>query len=51
MPDLGQYAVNVLGAYGFALLLLVVLTWGSIARARTIKAQLKELEARQKKNG
>ncbi|MFT4717046.1 MAG: heme exporter protein D [Paracoccaceae bacterium] len=51
MPDLGQYASNVLGAYGVAILLLIALVGGSVMQARRTKAQLRELEARQKKHG
>jgi heme exporter protein D len=51
MPDLGQYAVNVLGAYIAGLVLLIGLTVLSIARARKVKAQLRQLESERKKNG
>jgi heme exporter protein D len=51
MPDLGQYASNVLGAYAVAILLLVALVGISVARARKTKTQLLDIEARQKKNG
>lgn len=51
MPDLGQYAVNVLGAYAAGLLLLIGLTVLSVARARKIKSQLRDLETERKKNG
>jgi heme exporter protein D len=51
MPDLGQYAVNVLGAYAAGLVLLVGLVVLSVARARKVKGQLRQLEAERKKNG
>ncbi len=51
MPDLGQYAANVLGAYAVAIALLLGLTGLSIRRARKIKSQLRTLENERKKNG
>jgi heme exporter protein D len=51
MPDLGQYAANVLGAYAAGLVLLVGLTIASIARGRKIKSQLRDLESERKNNG
>ena len=47
MPDLGQYAVEVLSAYGVSLLLLVAIIWQSWRRSVKVKAALEEVE----KNG
>ena len=47
MPDLGQYAVEVLSAYGVSLLLLVAIIWQSWRRSAKVKAALEEVE----KNG
>lgn len=46
MPDLGKYAVEVLSAYGAALALLLLLVLVSLRRARRVKADLAEVEAR-----
>lgn len=44
MPDLGKYATEILSAYGISILILGVLVWASIARARRSKARLEEVE-------
>lgn len=44
MPDLGDYAVNVLSAYAVSLGLLVALVWISVARARRVRRELEEVE-------
>ena len=46
MPDLGKYAGAVLGAYGISLALLLALVAVSLWRARRVRAQLAEVEAR-----
>ena len=46
MPDLGKYAVEVLSAYGVSLALLLGLVWVSVARARKVRAELKDIEER-----
>lgn len=46
IPDLGKYAVAVLGSYGGSMLLLAALVWLSVRRARRVKADLDKLEAR-----
>ncbi len=51
MPDLGKYAGTVLGAYGAALVLLVILVGISIVQGRRIKRALEEVEARAKSDG
>lgn len=51
MPDLGKYAVEVLSSYGVSLGLLAVLVVASVLRARRVKAQLDEVEARSKRDG
>ncbi|PJE27050.1 heme exporter protein D [Pseudooceanicola antarcticus] len=49
MPELGKYAATVLSAYGVSLLLLLALTGVSLWRARRVRAELAEVEARTKK--
>ena len=44
MPDLGKYASEVLSAYGVSIVILVVIVWQSIARARKVKAELDRVE-------
>ena len=44
MPDLGQYAVEVLLAYAVSLTLLAALIWLSWRRSARIKAQLEQVE-------
>ena len=51
MPDLGKYAEAVLSSYAISLGLIVALVVLSILRARKVKAQLAEVEARGKKPG
>jgi len=46
MPDLGQYAVEVLSAYAGALLLLVGVVLASVFKARRVRARLEEVEGR-----
>lgn len=46
MPDLGKYAAEVLTSYAISLGLIVVLIAFSVRRARKVKAQLAEVEAR-----
>jgi len=49
MPDLGDFAVEVLAAYGVSIVLLVWLTVVSIRRARKLRRQLAEVEARKER--
>ncbi len=51
MPDLGKYALPVLGAYGVAIVLILALTWLSLRRSSRLRKELSELERRRKKNG
>jgi heme exporter protein D len=46
MPDLGKYAVEVLSAYGVSILLLAGIVALSVARARKVRRELDEAEAR-----
>ena len=48
MPDLGKYAGAVLSAYAISLLLMAVIVALSLWRARVVKRQLNEAEARAK---
>ncbi|SIT80329.1 heme exporter protein D [Yoonia rosea] len=47
MPDLGDYAIEVLSAYGVSILLLLALVWLSWRRYAKVRAALEEVE----KNG
>ncbi len=49
MPDLGEFTVEVLAAYGLSIALLVGLTLMSMRRARKMRAQLAEVEARKER--
>ncbi|MBU2993745.1 heme exporter protein CcmD [Octadecabacter sp. 1_MG-2023] len=45
-PDLGDYATEVLAAYGASIGLLVVIVLLSMRRSRKMRAQLDAVEAR-----
>ncbi|MFN7596007.1 MAG: heme exporter protein CcmD [Cereibacter sp.] len=47
MPDLGRYAVAVLGSYGATILLLAALVGFSLWRSARMRRALREVEARQ----
>ena len=47
MPDLGQYATEVLSAYAVSIVLLVAIIWLSWRRSVKVRAALEEIE----KNG
>jgi len=47
MPDLGNYAVAVLGSYGATVLLLAALVAFSLWRSARMRRALREVEARQ----
>ena len=49
MPDLGRYATEVLSAYAVSLVLLVGLVAFSIWKARRVRTQLDDVEARRRK--
>jgi heme exporter protein D len=44
MPDLGDYGVYVLAAYGFSILVLVVIVALSMTRAARVRAELERIE-------
>ncbi|RMD46540.1 MAG: heme exporter protein CcmD [Alphaproteobacteria bacterium] len=44
-PDLGRYALWVIGSYAATLVLLGLLVWVSLARARRVRRELEALEA------
>ena len=46
MPDLGRYAVEVLSAYAVSILLLAGIVALSVLRARKVRRELDEAEAR-----
>ena len=46
MPELGKYAVSVLGAYGATLGLLALLIGATWLRARAVRRRLAAAEAR-----
>lgn len=48
IPDLGKYAGAVLSAYAISLLLMAAIVLVSLWRARVVKQQLKDVEARVK---
>ena len=50
MPDLGKYAVSVLGSYVATAVLLAVLVGVSLWQAGRMKRALHEVEARQGKH-
>ena len=50
MPELGKYAFEVLASYGASLVLLAVIVGVSLWRGARVKAQLREIEARQERD-
>jgi heme exporter protein D len=50
MPDLGKYAVSVLGSYAVTAVLLLGLVGISLWQSARMKRALAEVEARQGKN-
>lgn len=50
MPELGKYAVAVLGSYAASILLVAGLVALSVWQGRRVKRQLAEVEARQGKS-
>lgn len=50
-PELGKYALTVLGAYGAALVLLAGLVGQSLWRARRVRRALEEREERLRSHG
>ncbi len=51
MPDLGKYADTVLSAYGVSILLLGLLLVLTLRRGAKVRAQLKDVEERMRRNG
>ena len=51
MPDLGKYADTVLSAYGVSLLLLLALLVMTLMRGAKVRADLKQVEERIRRNG
>ncbi len=51
MPDLGKYADTVLSAYGVSLLLLLALLVMTLMRGAKVRADLKQVEERRRRNG
>ncbi len=51
IPDLGKYTGTVLSSYAVSITLLVLLVGFSLLRARRVRAQLKQIEERMKRNG
>jgi len=51
MPDLGKYADTVLSAYGVSLLLLLALLVMTLIRGAKVRADLKRVEERMRRNG
>jgi heme exporter protein D len=49
MPDLGRYALEVLASYGVSLGLLAGLVALTLWRAARVRAELREVEARQER--
>jgi heme exporter protein D len=49
MPDLGRYAVEVMSAYVVSIGLLAGIVAVSVARARRVRRELDEAEARQRR--
>jgi heme exporter protein D len=48
MPDLGTYAIEVMSAYAVSIALLGGIVVLSVARARRVRRELDEAEARQR---
>ncbi|MCR9127228.1 MAG: heme exporter protein CcmD [Rhodobacteraceae bacterium] len=51
MPDLGKYADTVLSAYAASIVLLVALVALSLWRGRRVRADLRAIEARMRRDG
>ena len=49
IPDLGSYAVYVLGSYAVSLLAIAILIWVSMRRSRKVRAELDRIEERVKR--
>jgi heme exporter protein D len=51
MPDLGKYAFAVLSSYGVTIVLLSAIVLISFRRARKVRAELEQVEARKTPHG
>jgi len=51
MPELGKYSFEVLSSYGVTLVLLGLLVFFSVRRARKVRLALEEVENRRGANG
>lgn len=52
MPELGKYAVSVLGSYGASLVLIGLIVVASLWRGARVRRNLREVEMRQgRQNG
>ena len=52
MPDLGKYAVAVLGSYGATVILIALLVAASLWQGARVRRSLREVEERQgRRNG
>ena len=51
LPELGKYAGAVLSSYAVSIALILALVLASIIRARRVKRELDEVEARGRRNG
>ncbi len=51
MPDLGKYGDTVLSAYGATIVLLAALVALSLWRGRKVRAEMRKLEERIRRNG
>lgn len=51
MPDLGKYADAVLSAYAASLALLAAIVLLTLWRGRRVRAEMRDVEARSKRDG
>ena len=51
MPDLGKYADTVLSAYAGSIVVLIALVVLSVWRGRRVRAELKQVEERIRRDG
>ncbi|MGR3802281.1 heme exporter protein CcmD [Marinibacterium profundimaris] len=51
MPDLGKYADTVLSAYAVSIVVLIALVVLSVWRGRRVRAELKQVEERIRRDG
>lgn len=50
MPDLGKYGTEVASAYAVSVVLLLVLVWLSLRRARRVRRDLEQQESKAGRN-